>query len=487
MKFIIGNIETKVITGGSDNLVGDLKAQLDEYLKIRPEGYFRVPAFKKRHWDGWRKFITKDGRFATGFLPMVAAYVEELGYEVEIMDTRNRLPKMMPIEPYIGMIDGEEWEARDYQADMAENVNATIVVGGQEIYFPRGILDCATNAGKNTMAAILYNSLIGNVSGVFLVSSTLIYKQAVSFFSQALGEPVGQVCSKSVTIGKFTVCMAKTLLNRAKESMNIRKWLSETEFLVVDESDEAGASDYSEVLTYVGAGMRVFLSGTPLESSKVNNMIAVGLSGKVLGKITNKFLIDGGYSQKPNVNILLNNPGKKYFLSYQEELAEFIHLSEQRADQVCEIIKLHEGKSVLISFIEMKHGYFMFDRITEKLPTLPVSIVHGTSPDREQQIENFKNGTTKVLLSSMIIKKGANIPAINVLIAAQGGMSVITVKQITGRALRHDGQSDEVWVYDFYDTPKYLAKHSKKRIRIYENEEFEIIYHYENKKGVPIL
>lgn len=494
MKLIVENVQTKAVIGGKDLLLDiDIMEELQKYLRVRPDGYHHSTAYKKRQWDGWRRFITKDGRFATGFLPMVAKFAQDLGVQVDIEDNRGDLPKMKPVEDmtnYIGYIDGKDWIAEgkfEYQFEMVKKLHNTINLSNADLYFPRGILDCATNAGKTSMVALILNNLDRNYNTIFMVSNKLIFQQAVEFFSQVIGEPVGEVKSGKYAPKWFTVCMVKTLYNRAKESMNVRKWLKDTEVLIVDESDEAGATEYSKVLSYIGAGMRVFVSGTPLEASKVNNMVAVGLSGKVLGRITNKELIDKGVSQKPKITMLLNNSGKNALIGYADEVDRNIHLSEIRADAICKIIEEHSDKNILITFIEKKHGYFMFNYCKDRLPMIDMDIVHGTSASRDYSIDAFKKNRISVLFSSMILKRGANIPNIQVLVLAQAGKSIITGKQVIGRALRHDGQSDDVLIYDLYDVGKYVSKHSDQRIKLYLNEEFDLTFDYENKKGKPIL
>jgi len=186
MKLVVGNVETKVITGGKDNLLPfNIIDELRKYLRVKVDGYHYAMQSGRR-WDGWRYFITPSGKFATGFLPKVINYLEELGVkDIEIEDERGELPKLNPeIDNYIGNIHGEDWEARDYQVTMVSRLNNYITYGGnKKLYFPRGILDCATNAGKNSMAALIMNNLPKDESIIFMVSSTIIFKQALEFLS----------------------------------------------------------------------------------------------------------------------------------------------------------------------------------------------------------------------------------------------------------------------------------------------------------------
>ena len=80
MKIYVNNVTSLASMGGADNLL-DFNPidELRDYLRVRPKGYNEVDAYKKRHWDGYRYFITQKGEFATGFLPYVLDYLSELG------------------------------------------------------------------------------------------------------------------------------------------------------------------------------------------------------------------------------------------------------------------------------------------------------------------------------------------------------------------------------------------------------------------------
>ena len=85
MKLIVGNVETRCVIGGRDHLLGfDVLEELRKYLRIKSEGSYWAMKATGRRWDGWRYFITPQGKFATGFLPKVISYLEELGVMFEV-------------------------------------------------------------------------------------------------------------------------------------------------------------------------------------------------------------------------------------------------------------------------------------------------------------------------------------------------------------------------------------------------------------------
>lgn len=491
MRLIIENIKTKAVIGGKDGLLDfDVRQELHEYLRVKADNYRFSPAYREHRWDGFVNMLTPANYFATGFVPMVIKHFKELGVDVVLEDNRKELPTLNEvIDPYIGEIDSRDgkgavtWVGRDYQVDMVRKVNNHTA----GIYFPRGILDCATNAGKTSIAAMIVKNLSRKYKTVFMCSSQEIFKQSVDFFSQVIGEPVGQLKSGKFEPKWFTIVMAKTAYIQAKKSINIKKFLHDTEVLIVDESDEAGAKTYAKVLQDVKAGMRVFVSGTPLDAGRVANMTNIGLSGTKLGTITNKFLIEQGQSQDPLVEILLNDCLTKPCATYDIEDRTVIQGSTRKLQDMVKIIRKHNAEPTLITFTEIAHGEYILEYLQEQLPDIKIALVHGEHTERAENIEAFKQGEVQVLISSSILKRGANLKNIRVFIMAHGGKSVRDLKQFIGRALRHDGIHDTVHCYDWYDIGTWVGKHSQARIKTYRAEGFKVSLSYKAKKnGSPI-
>ncbi|GAH69667.1 unnamed protein product, partial [marine sediment metagenome] len=94
---------------------------------------------------------------------------------------------------------------------------------------------------------------------------------------------------------------------------------------------------------------------------------------------------------------------------------------------------------------------------------------------RRNSLDDFKRRKLKVLISSIILKEGVDIPSIDVLIVASGAKSKITTLQSLGRALRRTKRKTKALIIDFTDyNDSYLLKHSKRRLEIYQNEGFKV-------------
>lgn len=96
MKIIIGNVQTNVQIGGTDTLTdGKMIDTLRDYMSIKVPGSFFMQKHLKYHFDGLKHFLTPGGKVATGFLPILLRYIDEIypDLEVEIIDERGQLPK----------------------------------------------------------------------------------------------------------------------------------------------------------------------------------------------------------------------------------------------------------------------------------------------------------------------------------------------------------------------------------------------------------
>ena len=481
MKIIIGNVKCDVVIGGKDFLLGiDIIKEMRAYLRVKADGAYFSPAYKKGRWDGYQYFCTPKGSFATGFLPQVCNFLNDLGVPLDIEDKRTNLPEFInPLNP-----DIKVWELRDYQFDALKKGENYIEIQGQTIYFPRGIYKAATNAGKNSLIAALHLNL-KNSRTLMLIHNSEIYKQAVAFFSDIM--EVGRIDSKTYDLKGFNIAMYKSLFNKAKKSVNVKKDLAEITTLIVDETHRASSSEYAQLMTMIPAGARFLVSGTPLGSKKKSsNLVIIGMSGPVLFNLENEFLMDNNYSARPIIKVYENKIEDWHkSVDYKDEVSNVIKFSNIRLNVLSDYCSEFPDKQILISVEHKDHAEFILEGLLKDFDK--VEFVHGSDKSRASKIDSFKAGEVRILIATMILKEGVNIPNIDTLFLMHGGKSIITLKQLIGRVIRKQEEGEEfVDVIDFYDHGKWTAKQSRDRIRIYKKEKFEIQYMYEaNGHGFP--
>ena len=96
--------------------------------------------------------------------------------------------------------------------------------------------------------------------------------------------------------------------------------------------------------------------------------------------------------------------------------------------------------------------------------------------DREQDLQDLRDGKIRIMIVTPIYDEGVDIPNINCLFLVAGGQSLRMLLQRIGRGLRAKEDGSGVEVYDSLDLHNsYLAQHTKRRYSIYLKEEFDII------------
>src|SRR5688572_28046603 len=129
MRIVVENTASRVVVGGKDNLLPiDLFEELRAYLSIEVPGARHAQSYGPGKWDGTRKFMNAKGVFATGYLPGLIRYAEELGATVEIEDNRKNLPFLVSPKHRVWTHYGD-WEARDYQQDIVNKFDNHIEYG----------------------------------------------------------------------------------------------------------------------------------------------------------------------------------------------------------------------------------------------------------------------------------------------------------------------------------------------------------------------
>lgn len=471
MRIILRNSVSLVVVGGADNLLPyNLMDTLREYFSVKVKGAFFAQKRSKFAWDGRKYYLTEGGKLPTGFIPYLFEYLEDTDIPVDVVDERVNLIRFKPVfNDNIGDIT-----LRTYQIPAVKALNNHITFRGQSYYFPSGVWDMATNSGKTLAASFLYHNLEGCYM-LITINRVDVFKQLVKEFGQQ-GDDIGVITSSRVDLKPITVAMAGTLYNKMK-SVAFRKSMHVFNTLVVDEGHTAGGKQYSWVIKNLDhIGVRLIMSGTPMDQADETKALTVtGLGGKVLYKVTKKELMDMGVSKRALVKIHYCDSNLFWGEGYDKSYDAGVKFSQERLDEMFGIIQDNPNRSILISVYYKDHLEFLY----EGLKSLPmVEAVHGEDPQRADKLERFRLGDTHVLISTEITTLGLNMPLINILIMAQGEKSKIALKQWSGRAERACEGEDSFELHDFYDVGQYIEEHSKKRIRVYREEGFDIEYDY---------
>lgn len=489
MKIKIGNVKSLLAVGDADvYLYGDVFKEVYEYMSVEVENSYWAKKNSKFRWDGKRHFLTKKGSFATGFLPVILKFIETEfpDLDVELLDDRGVLPTF--VKETVTQIGNFKMEGiYDHQRRVVESLNNYINFKDQQIYFPRGLADAATNAGKTIIMAGIQKNLLGDKNMLVVIHSKQVFTQLVSFFREVYGE-VGEINAYKFEVKKITVAMIQTLYSRI-ESLNVRKALNQFEILAIDESHRAGSKSYATVLSRCDAGVRVGVSGTALDSlNVVSKMVAIGITGNLLGKISKKELMNKKVSTNIEVHMYLcNTMLYRVLLDYDEIVHECIFNSVERASVLWHNLT---DSCTLVAVDKIEHGRFLLQHLLDMKQSSSsdkvIEFTHGEDPKQFEVVEAFKRGDIDVLISTGILKEGINLPLVEHLWYMGAGKSKISIKQWMGRAERLSKGKNKAYFHDFFDIGKFITKHSQARVNIYKKEGLELIEHYNPKEVINL-
>lgn len=465
------------LTNNKVQLKGDLKIlnKVYEAMAIRHPSAFFLRPHMPRGWDGKIHYLTDKGSSKTGLLPLIIRYIEEFEGSYIIKDYRTPL-EYDDVPEVVG-----EFKARDYQIEAAESIVYNEILG---IPFQRGIVGAATNAGKTLIAALIYKSFPKSKC-LILVNNTDLYKQFLDDMPKMFGKDWGYMQGKDVEWANIMVCMTPTLRNNLDR---YARKLATYNMVIFDECHLMTSKTNKKVVTALyNTVVRVGLSGTPFEhKDKTKNMDIRSFFGDEVYKIKNMELMEMGYSTPIIIKIVSGNTKVKIKGDYDEEYKQGITLSREREDQLLRRLGLYLSSGrypILIVGRYHEHVERLYDIISDKFGgKYRINYIHHKIKERKEILDLFKAGKVDILVASLIIKLGQNMPMIKCMINAASGDSAINALQLVGRAIRIHKTKKKVYFEDFYDQGAYLLRHSKHRLSYYKREGFKVIELYKETR-----
>lgn len=466
-------------------LFGPIKdiMKMQEAFKVKnPNAFFiRKKGYAEPGWDGKINYITDANYFKTGLLPKVVRYIkEELNTTVELIDERPDLGVKPKYPKKVG-----ELKPRPYQEKAIKAViNNTV----EDIRFPMGVLNMATNAGKTMIMAGIYLAYQRKIPALVLINEADLYEQFKKEIPELVGDDAGFIRGKEKNWGNFTVAMVQTL---SRDVKNYKNQLSKFGMVLVDEADLGTSKSYTSILTQCyNAKIRVGLSGTiymsKLKKHEPKNENLRCYFSDEISAISKKDMQSKGYSTKTIIRITNGSsvPPVKGEKDWKAEYDRGITFNEDRINKVIDRIKWNAKlKRLPALVIGQFHNHIeLMNMVFQKKlgNKYRIEYVHGDVKNRKDIIADFRDGHIDILISSFIIKRGKNLPLTKLLINAAGSDSQATVLQLMGRLERTHETKKKAYMEDFYDEGSYLKRHSKHRVIYYKKEGLKVIEEYKS-------
>ena len=398
-------------------------AQLNTLLSFRIETYTRV-YYRRLLRQRYSQYY-----FPAGFVPRIA---KQMQFEIEGWE--------------LGKEKCQDSTLRDYQREGANKI----------LQCRRGNLVWATGAGKTFAVGAILNELKFKQALFVTVSRPLVEQTCdkLRHFGQEVSTEIGKA---KVTVATHQLVAAR--LNK------IKKWLQDVDVLIFDESHHVSARTIYKIAQNCPASFKLGLTGTPWRDDHKEFLIE-GAIGPNIHTVRPKELIKRGYLANPIILMIPVTRLKTSAITYQQVYQDAIVEYDYRHNLIVQAVKLcksHRPTQILVDRVE--HAYLLGELIPEAV------VVTGKHKDADKDdiVSRFAKGEIPIMISTQLLKEGADFPKMMSLVMAGSGKSLVNAVQSAGRLLRPKPNGERPVLIDFLDHNKYLKRHALQRQRIYEN------------------
>jgi superfamily II DNA or RNA helicase len=352
----------------------------------------------------------------------------------------------------------------------------------------RGIIDHCVGAGKSWVLAELVRRC--GVPALVLVHTKELLRQNFEVLREVLDIPnlIGWIGDGQWEPNWITVATYQSI-NAAMRHYpkDVKRFMAQVQNVLVDECQHAVAPTYESVLKMATEAYYHFgLSATPFRSDDDETFLKVtAWTGPVLSRVGPKEGVEVGRLVPADIYMVdygAQDNGLPWPRQYEVGVVE--HYERNRI--ISEIVKA-APKPVLVLIERIEHGRRLFH---ELMPSgLRASYITGMNKSevRARALEHFRDGAVDVLVSSVILDEGVNLPDIRTLVLAGGGKAKHRLIQRVGRGQRKTEGKSSLIVFDFQDKGKYLGAHARRRAKTYEREPAYTLYRIGAKEVLEVL
>lgn len=399
----------------------------------------------------------KKKRFPTGHFSIVAAALPKK-FKYTLRDKRKD-PKNFNIFRWYN----KPYEMRYYQQEMTD-------IGIEKT---RGVFVGAVGVGKTLVAVNLIKEL--GVTTLFVTPSSALLEQAYRTFIDAFGKSlVGKISSQVIKTKKklppIRVVTIQTLASLKKRDM-LSDLLHDIDMFMVDEIHHAGAKSYTSLLRDLDhVYYRFGFTGTFLRNDH-KTLDMYGFLSDKLYEYLPKQATEEGYLT-PVKFVVRRLPGKMSMDYQREYKLNYCGTGGYLSGIIDRVEALPENEQILILVDRKEKAGKVIQEYLKKNGFDSIFICGDNKKEYiTDAISQFNDKKIRILIGSTVIGEGVDVHSAQHLILATGGKSIVKIVQAIGRCVRlHPGKSQS-YVYDFlFEGTKYLERHLKQRIDIYQTQ-----------------
>lgn len=456
----------------------------DEFAAIRERFSVENPAAKFSRFNRrmpFRKYlITPAGRFDVGLYYDICKYAKSAFTDIKIIKSDEFKQQIRPHRK--ARPTNLNLELRDYQNKI---VNTCITLG-------RGVVVLATAGGKTlTMASLIqayYNmSNKQQFTCMVLVPDIGLVNQTNSDFHEygVTFSHCKWTGDSALNLQCNVIVCNMGILQSKKSDLS---FLPHVDLLVVDEVHKLRSGNkINKILDKITTSSRFGFTGTMPEGME-DQWNVIGKMGPILYTKNSYELREEKYIVKAKVLILklmyndyqpdFNydqnlNPLKRY----KKEL-DFVQTSKYRNNIIHKLCgKFNNNALLLVEYID--HGSLLYANLSTKLKDKQVYFIRGDVEvsEREKIRKLMENSHNVVCIAiSKIFSTGINIKNLHYIMFCSGGKAKVKIIQSIGRGLRQHESKTMLTIVDIADQLQYGKQHMKKRVQLYEEENFNYEY-----------
>ncbi len=259
-------------------------------------------------------------------------------------------------------------------------------------------------------------------------------------------------------------------------------WLAGLDGIIVDEAHTLPASTfYSVAMATPNAYWRVGLSGTPLARGDRRSVLAIAALGPVIYRLRADDLVRRGVLARPRVRLLPVVHTNIRASTWQGVYGECVVRSPLRNGALVAAARTAVGPTLL--FVKEVHHGKALVRLLERAGLRSEFVYGAHSVDIQKSlIRRLVRGEFDVLVCSVVLQEGVDIPELRTVIVGSGGKSTIATLQRLGRGMRVERDASGAVVKDVFTVidvddrgNEWLEKHARARIKAYMGEGFETV------------
>ena len=426
-------------------------------------------------------FVEPDGTYPSGLTSLILSRLDTK-YNVSVEYDRSQLPTIKASDRDVteALKELKNFELRPYAIEAIEALRKNV----------RGIWKCATNSGKTYMVGGAIHTF--GLRTLFITApmrASLMPQVAGDFRSMGL-TGIECIAGSELVDAPIVIASGATLVSRFRNKRaQFDAWVDQFDFVIYDECHELTQGIF-EMMSTVNCRYRLFMSGTPFKKSKpVNNYRLLGLSGQVIYTVTNKYLIDNGYSAQPYVFLLkYRHKGDVAGLDYQGLYDQEVSGNDERSRWISQVndVLVKYGLTVVTFVWKKDHARRLLGLYD---PSTRPKVSLGDVPLSERKAIYEALGTVhRSVISNVVMSTGLSLPPISGVIAADAKSKDVDVNlQRAGRGLRIKKTGKNILIYvDIQDVCKFLSKASRARAAIMRNEKGFIVQDVKNLAELDI-